>query len=154
VADAIRFHAVFDPSSCVGPADAERVFVVSFFLTSNKIGIFEPPVPNSGILGGKFLERMQICKPGSSDPYCAVDLHVGGCLHATSRIFNLLGADEWTLSFMEAHSNVFALSDYTRVRSKAQAMLHESKLQAAFLESIMLADPSGKGCLTPQTLHV
>ena len=41
------------------------MFVLSFFLGDDTLSIFEPPRRNSGIIGGKFLERMRVIKPGS-----------------------------------------------------------------------------------------
>ena len=48
--------------------DRERRFIVSYFLADDTVSIFEPPVRNSGILGGKFLERSILYKPGSHAP--------------------------------------------------------------------------------------
>ena len=38
-------------------------FIISYFLSDDTILVFEPPQRNSGILGGKFLERGRIKKP-------------------------------------------------------------------------------------------
>ena len=38
-------------------------FIISYFLSDDTIIVFEPPQRNSGILGGKFLERGRIKKP-------------------------------------------------------------------------------------------
>lgn len=37
-------------------------FIISYFLSDDTILVFEPPQRNSGILGGKFLERGRIKK--------------------------------------------------------------------------------------------
>lgn len=37
----------------------DRKFVLSYFCGDDTLAIFEPPQRNSGITGGKFLERMQ-----------------------------------------------------------------------------------------------
>lgn len=37
--------------------DVGRQFIVQYFMADDTISVFEPPVRNSGILGGKFLER-------------------------------------------------------------------------------------------------
>jgi hypothetical protein len=39
------------------PEDADRRFIISFFLADDTISIFEPAQKNSGIIEGKFLER-------------------------------------------------------------------------------------------------
>lgn len=51
----LRFKAKFlEPKN---PSDAERRFVFTFYLEDETMSIFEPPIRNSGIVGGKFLER-------------------------------------------------------------------------------------------------
>jgi hypothetical protein len=46
-----------------------RRFVLSFFMMDDSLLIFEPPIRNSGIVGGKFLERQRVYKPESEDIY-------------------------------------------------------------------------------------
>jgi DUF1126 PH-like domain len=69
----LRFVCKFAPRPSMGfavqPADAERQFVVSYFMNDDTISVFEPPIRNSGIIGGKFLERGLKYKPGTEEPY-------------------------------------------------------------------------------------
>ena len=51
----LRFKAKF--ASPLTPADAERRFVFTFYMEDLTVSIFEPAVPNSGVIGGKYLER-------------------------------------------------------------------------------------------------
>lgn len=67
------------------------------------------PVP--GVLGGKFLERGRVKKPGQevfksepSEYFKAQDLYVGASLCLNRHHFLLLDADEYTLSYMERHA--------------------------------------------------
>lgn len=60
-----RFMARFEDPS---PQDAERRFVISAYLGDDTIAVFEPPLRNSGIIGGKFLERRRF-KKAHSDEY-------------------------------------------------------------------------------------
>lgn len=50
----------------MNPEDKGRRFILSFYLSDDMISIFEPQVRNSGIIGGKFLEKSRVPKPGSS----------------------------------------------------------------------------------------
>ena len=51
----LRFQGKFqDPST---PADAERMFVFTYYLEDETVAVFEPPIRNSGVIGGKFLSR-------------------------------------------------------------------------------------------------
>ena len=46
-------------------------FIISYFLSDDTILVFEPPQRNSGILGGKFLERGRIKKPDGVNYFIA-----------------------------------------------------------------------------------
>ena len=51
----LRFQGQFkDPAT---PADSERRFVFTYYLEDEMTAIFEPPIRNSGVIGGKFLSR-------------------------------------------------------------------------------------------------
>lgn len=63
------------------------------------------------MIGGKFLERGRVKKPGQelfkselSEYFTAPDLYVGASLCLNSKDFQLLDADEYTLSYMEQHA--------------------------------------------------
>ena len=57
----LRFVAVIDTNYSV---DMSRRFIVSFYLSDDTIAVFEPPQRNSGVLGGKYLERGRVKLPG------------------------------------------------------------------------------------------
>ena len=69
------------------PIQADRRFIISYFLSDDSIHVHEPPVKNSGINGGRFLERMKIKKPNQPpystklpEYYSYKDLYVGAVL--------------------------------------------------------------------------
>lgn len=65
-------------------------FVISFYLSNDTIQIFEPVQRNSGIVGGKFLERRKLAKPGPSAGYYLVqDLFVGSQIATIGRFASL-----------------------------------------------------------------
>ena len=64
----LRFVAKMDTTR---PIDVERRFIVSYFLSDDTILVFEPPQRNSGIIGGKFIERRRIKKPDDVNYYSA-----------------------------------------------------------------------------------
>ncbi|EIE20196.1 hypothetical protein COCSUDRAFT_67526 [Coccomyxa subellipsoidea C-169] len=102
----LRFSAVLNPRPGSSPADAaidlERSFVVSFFLADNALLIFERAQPNSGWVGGKYLERRQIRNPAASSFYGPQDMRVGAKVHAAGRTFSLTAADEYTRKYLES----------------------------------------------------
>ena len=66
----------------------------------------------SGIIGGKFLERGRIKKPGQeqfstqlSQYYMARDLFVGALVEFNCFRFVLIDADEYAYRYMESHGN-------------------------------------------------
>ena len=59
----LRYEAVLDTNNA---EDQGRKFVLSYRLSDDSISVFESPVRNSGVIGGKFLENSRIAKPGSS----------------------------------------------------------------------------------------
>jgi hypothetical protein len=78
------------------PIDLARRFVLSYFMMDDTVQVYEPPVRNSGIAGGKFLERQKVYKPGSEEVYTYMDLYVGAQLEIFNRSFELHEADEYT----------------------------------------------------------
>ncbi|BDA45446.1 EF-hand domain-containing family member C2 [Coccomyxa sp. Obi] len=102
----LRFTAVLHARAGSSPADAaidrDRSFVVSFFLADDTVLIFERVQPNSGWLGGKFLERCRIMNPEASTYYGPKDMTVGATVHAAGRAFLLTGADEYTRNYIDA----------------------------------------------------
>lgn len=84
------------------PEDKGRRFVLSYFLATDMISIFEPPVRNSGIIGGKYLGRTKVVKPDSSmeNPiyYGPSDFFIGAVIEGRSR---------HSLSFPTSQANGF-----------------------------------------------
>lgn len=76
------------------------------------ITIYEPPIRNSGIIGGKFLERTRIAKPGSSPDkpvfYGPDDMHIGSVIEIFNHRFVITNADEYVLKYMDEHPGQFS----------------------------------------------
>jgi len=77
------------------PADQnkDRQFIVRYYLADDTIEVFEPPVRNSGILGGKFMKR-------TASEYKPTDLVEGSTVILSQTQFQVDGADEYTLKFL------------------------------------------------------
>eukprot|EP00899_Mesostigma_viride_P022957 jgi/Mesvir1/3846/Mv19812-RA.1 len=98
--------------------DKARSFILQYFLGDDTLSIFEPPVRNSGIIGGKFLERQRVHKPGTAQKYAATDLWTGGLVCVHKRHFMLQEADEYTYKYMEENCREgWPLSDFPSVSS-------------------------------------
>ncbi|GMI32057.1 hypothetical protein TrRE_jg13361 [Triparma retinervis] len=91
--------------------DKVRRFVIQYFLEDDTVAVREPPLRNSGIVGGQFLRR-QPMKHSDGTKVLAGDLYVGGILNLNCHKFLLLDADEGTYRLMENDPATFPLSNY------------------------------------------
>ena len=119
----LRFvcRMVEDEGHVLTAADMDRKFIMSYFLADDTISIFEPPTRNSGIIGGKFLERGAILKPKSDELYVSADMYVGKVMTVYNRSFILSEADGYTYSYMEENEDVFVRSNFAAVMAKVGA---------------------------------
>ncbi len=66
---------------------------------------------NAGILGGKFLERTRVEKPGSTPNhpiyYTPQDLAIGATIQVFKHQFVIMDADEYVLTYMEERADQF-----------------------------------------------
>lgn len=123
----IRFLAKMDTNK---PIDMDRRFIISYFMSDDTILVFEPPVRNSGTIGGKFLERGRVKKPNQpsfstqlSEYYNAKDLYVGAVVEFNKHRFMLIDADEYAYNYMERHSSEFPHADIGLVMNKLRELV-------------------------------
>uniref|UniRef100_A0AAY5EMV3 EF-hand domain-containing family member C2 n=1 Tax=Electrophorus electricus TaxID=8005 RepID=A0AAY5EMV3_ELEEL len=114
------------------PVNKERTFIISFYLSDDTITMFEPTQRNSGVIGGKFLERSRVKKPGQelfksemSEYYKAQDLYVGATLIINNQPFQLVECDEYALNYMEQHSEEFPMANIGTILSKLKSIPDE-----------------------------
>ena len=93
------------------PEDRGRRFIITYRLADDMLVIYEPPVRNSGIIGGKFLERTRVAKPGSSleKPvyYGPQDFFIGAVIEIFKHRFVITNADAFVLKYIEDHQAQF-----------------------------------------------
>lgn len=133
------------------PIDQERRFIISYYLSDDTISVFEPPVRNSGIIGGKFLERSRIKKPNQqpystdmSQYYLSNDLFVGACVNFNSHIFVLIDADEYAFRYMEQNPG-YSKANINAILQKLVSAVgsNQDEIRSFFMKN----DPNGLGCL-------
>ncbi|XP_013383143.1 EF-hand domain-containing protein 1-like [Lingula anatina] len=114
----LRFEAILDS---VKPEDKGRRFILSYRLADDMMTIYEPPVRNSGIIGGKFLERTRVAKPNSTPDrpvyYGPADLCLGSTIEVFKHRFVITNADEYVLKYMEEHSSQFPETTINSLRA-------------------------------------
>ncbi|CAH1781543.1 unnamed protein product [Owenia fusiformis] len=153
----LRFLARMDTTK---PIDQDRRFIISYFMSDDTVLVFEPPVRNSGIIGGKFLERGRIKKPAQerystelSEYYNAPDLYVGAVVEFNNHRFVLIDADEYAFGYMEAHNNEFAKASINLIMQKIQQAL-QGKGDAQDIQSFFQQnDTSGSGNMSYEQFH-
>lgn len=132
-------------------ADVDRRYVLSYFMMDDTILVFEPPVRNSGIVGGKFLERQRVYKPNTEDLYNYTDLFVGAKVEMFNRGYELLDADEYTLTYMENNKHAFIMADADAILKslRQQVVGKEQEVRTSFIEM----DTNGSGQLSGEELE-
>jgi EF-hand domain-containing protein 1 len=101
----LSFFAKFVPKNS---NDDDRRFVISFYLQDNSVKIQEPPVRNSGYVGGLFLSRRRVKKESrrggqeAEAEYLRVeDFVLGGKVKILTHEFEIMGGNEYTLRWLE-----------------------------------------------------
>jgi len=127
----LRFLARLDT---VSPEDDGRVFVIKYFLADDTVAVFEPPQKNSGVIGGKFLERCRMKKPESHEYYCQADFYTGAVLKFNKFSFVVYQADEYSLSYMESDPDAHPMSNVGYICDQLAPVLKEKRdvLHAGF----------------------
>jgi hypothetical protein len=117
----LRYEGIMDTPK---PEDKGRRFIISFRLSDDMITIYEPPIKNSGLIGGKFLERTRVAKPGSTPEkpqfYGPQDFYIGAVIHVFRHRFLITNADAFVLTYMEQHPTQFPAHVIEALRQKQQ----------------------------------
>ncbi|KAJ3076360.1 EF-hand domain-containing member C2 [Podochytrium sp. JEL0797] len=100
----LRFLGVLQTTKQV---DADRKFVISMYPVDGSVSVFEPHQRNSGIVGGKFLEKARIKRPDGDTFYEAGDFFLGAQLKFHQHPFLLAGADDYAIEFMQNHPEIW-----------------------------------------------
>lgn len=109
---------------------------------------------NAGIIGGKFMERTRVLRPGSSlsDPsgplyYDLTDLYVGTKIEVLSHHFVLIDADEYVYNYMEADPSRFNFSNPFMIKYKITKLLQSLSEQekGSLKDKLRKADPNNSG---------
>ena len=142
---ALRFLGqLANPAS---PEDVDRKFIIGFWLADDSISIFEPPQQNSGIVGGKFLERMVRNNPETGKRFTFKDFVVGGTIKVNCYEFKLVDVDAFSKKFIGTGGTTLRSSLYKSspldIMQNLQKRYEEAKeaLRAAF--HVMDEDRSG-----------
>eukprot|EP00985_Skeletonema_marinoi_P016359 scaffold8775_cov170-Skeletonema_marinoi.AAC.1 len=106
----LRFNASLVVDDDADDSSSMRKFAINFFLEDDTITIHEPPIKNSGYVGGQFLRRQPINHISASDMY------VGNVVEVVGHQFLLRDANESTFKLMECDEKTFPYSDTARLQ--------------------------------------
>ena len=102
--------------------DKLRRFIISYRLSDDMINVYEKAQRNSGIIGGKFLERTRVCKPGSQidspEFYTPADFSIGAVIEIFKHRFKITDVDEYVLKYLESFPGKFPLDTINSIRKK------------------------------------
>ncbi|KAJ0411721.1 hypothetical protein ATCC90586_002105 [Pythium insidiosum] len=164
----LRFRARFQGLP-PGDANASREFVLTFFLEDDTLAVFEPRVKNSGVTGGRFLDRGRFRKPpsdsktkskhegdGADSFYRAGDLYVGAVVafaFAPHQRLELLEADRQTLALCESMPERFPFSDAGAVLRLVTTRLLQRRPAPQLRRECRAMDAARTGSLSPEQLQ-
>jgi EF-hand domain-containing protein 1 len=128
------------------PADQARRFVIRYFLADDTIQVYETVQANSGLVGGRFLNRMRM-KRTDGKFYNQHDLNVGETVQFHAFRFEIIGMDGATSIYKNTgdHDHM-ASTDISAVVKKLLLKLRSSKSQLA--KVFREADEDKNGLLT------
>lgn len=97
----------------------DRKLIISFYCADDSIMIYLITEKNSGVISGKFLERKKYKNDSTGNYFKPQDLFVGQILSINKHVLQIVQADEFSLNYMEARSDIFS----QHLRSSAAARL-------------------------------
>jgi len=109
------------------PEDNDRKFIILYYLEDDTISVTEPPIPNSGFVGGSFLRRQSLKKKDGLQ-YNIKDFYIGNIVNFLGHLFQIVDADEYTYKYMESSEKTFSLSIVYKLQSMLNTYEDDIKL--------------------------
>ncbi|KAL1497117.1 hypothetical protein ABEB36_008127 [Hypothenemus hampei] len=104
----LRYEMKMD---AVHPEDTIRKFILQYSLGDGTCKIMEPPIKNSGIIGGKYLRSTLLNKPDSDllnpELYTPADFYIGATITVFGQRFIITGADLYVYRYMQENDSKF-----------------------------------------------
>lgn len=113
--------------------DNNRKFIMSFFCGDDTIQVYEMTERNSGLWGGKFLERNRFKNPITSQYYGEKDMQLGASIILEKWRFQLLKADDFTQKYMNDRSDTFPQNNMDYVLNKIRGFAKNYSSTEEFL---------------------
>jgi len=114
-----------------------RNFILSFFCGDDTIQIYQNADKNSGIWGGKFLERKKHDHASEQRYIRDSDFQIGGLVKINVYTFQLLKADDFTIQYMRERPQKFPEVDLQQTVNKLKELSKSHSSYDEFLISIL-----------------
>ena len=130
------------------PQDANRKFVIAFYLADDTLAVFEIPERNSGFTGGKFIQRDRYPNVRAGGRYfTAADFKIGIDITINKFEFTTTVADEYAMNYMESLPDDFPQADLFDIicrikREKDQIELARKEIEQYDKDLIGYISPS------------
>ena len=121
--------------------DEIRKFILCFYPSDDSIKVFEVVERNSGIVGGKFLERRKFKNPYTQKYYAHTEFVIGSTIVLQNHRFLLTNCDEYTFKYMEDRPQEFPQATYEAILRKIMSFGRTNK-QLFLVNLLKQIDPS------------
>jgi hypothetical protein len=125
-----------------GIDDVARRFVVTYYLNDSTIKVQEPPIRNSGFVGGVFLSRRKIKRP-DGDMLSEKEFFIGAAVQILKHRFLILDANDGTLKYMEQYPHHYVRADFYHCLDKLIPTLRADAESGAL--EVAFADKASSG---------
>lgn len=115
--------------------DEMRKFILCYYPSDDSIKVFEVVERNSGIVGGKFLERRKFKNPYNQRYYVHTEFLIGNTIILQNHRFLLTNCDEYTFKYMEDKPSEFPQASYQAILKKIMSFGRANRQQ--FLVNIL-----------------
>jgi len=111
------------------PEDENRVFLISYFPDTDRVGVNETQSRNSGHMAGKFREKARIKNPATGKWFALADFYVGATVSIVAQPFRIVRADEHALQHMENQPDLYPFADPAVVARRLAPLAGCAELQ-------------------------
>jgi len=113
--------------------EQNRKFIINFFCGDDTVQVYQNADKNSGIWGGKFLERKKHDHKTEGRYLLDTDFQIGSIVQLSVYNFQLLKADDFTLQYMRERPEKFPEVNIEATFNKIKALAKNHKNYDDFL---------------------
>eukprot|EP00388_Colpodella_angusta_P036385 GDKK01038747.1.p1 GENE.GDKK01038747.1~~GDKK01038747.1.p1 ORF type:complete len:516 (-),score=125.95 GDKK01038747.1:384-1931(-) len=132
------------------PEDQIREFIITFYLKDGHVMVHEPPIRNSGVIGGRFIQKGRYLNPATNKWFSEEDFNKIGMsdnkASIAGNVLVLTGWDEYTRKYYEKTPHIYPSHD---LKSVVERLREACRIQSEkFLNIFRQFDKDFNGVLT------